>query len=177
MKTIHTVESPEELAEAVRLALPSAQVTVDRYDGTSLVDVRQGEWFLVAEQRPGLGWGISTASPDPAFGEGPDEVGYSLHTAVARIVELAAGPSSTTRPLGVLLRELRVAHGLSQADLAARMGIQQGAVSKMERKADLSVNALRSYLGAIGAELMLEACTAKGEHVVLAGRRTPTSTP
>lgn len=79
------------------------------------------------------------------------------------------------------LRELREQAGLTQAQLAARIGVGQRQVSKIEH-GDLDsakIGTIRSYLEAVGGELALEyvigdqrvqvACTAgiKRHHVIL----------
>src|SRR5260370_6716563 len=51
------------------------------------------------------------------------------------------------------LSAIRDARRHSQIELADKLGIQQPAVSKIERKADLYVSTLRSYIEAIGGEL------------------------
>lgn len=51
------------------------------------------------------------------------------------------------------LAELRALVRKSQADLAARMGVQQAHVSKVERRNDLLVSTLREYVEAAGGSL------------------------
>lgn len=53
------------------------------------------------------------------------------------------------------LSELRRRVGLTQAEVAARMGISQSDVSKVERRTDLKVSTLRQYLAALGCPLHL----------------------
>ena len=66
--------------------------------------------------------------------------------------------------VGVLgLRELREVHGLSQADLAARLGIQQAAVSKVERRQDLHLDTLTAIVKALGGTLEMKVKFPGGE--------------
>ncbi len=60
---------------------------------------------------------------------------------------------------GYLLRQLRKGQGLSQAQLAERMGVSQRRVSAIERgKIDRSeIATIRSYVTALGGELELVA--------------------
>ncbi len=51
------------------------------------------------------------------------------------------------------LGELRKARRLSQAQIAASLGLSQGDVSKMERRAELYVSTLRRFIEAAGGEL------------------------
>lgn len=53
------------------------------------------------------------------------------------------------------LRELRLATGKAQAEIAAALKIKQPSVSKIERQADMYISTLRSYVEAIGGELEL----------------------
>ena len=53
------------------------------------------------------------------------------------------------------LRELRRIAGKGQADIASVMQINQPAVSKSEKQADMYISTLRSYVEALGGELEL----------------------
>ncbi len=51
------------------------------------------------------------------------------------------------------LSQLREARLQSQAALAAKLGVQQPAISKMERQTDLYLSTLRNYIVAMGGDL------------------------
>ena len=55
------------------------------------------------------------------------------------------------------LRELRAARDRSQQQIAERLGVNQAAVSKLERRTDMYVSSLREYIKAIGGELEIVA--------------------
>ena len=55
------------------------------------------------------------------------------------------------------LYELRHAEAVSQAELAGRLEITQGAISKFEHADDVRISTLRQYLEALGARLELVA--------------------
>lgn len=57
----------------------------------------------------------------------------------------------------IRLYELRHAAAVSQAELAGRLEVTQGAVSKLEHSDDVRVSTLRQYLEALGARLELVA--------------------
>lgn len=57
----------------------------------------------------------------------------------------------------VRLYELRHAEAVSQAELAGRLDVTQGAISKLEHSDDVRVSTLRQYLEALGARLELVA--------------------
>lgn len=51
------------------------------------------------------------------------------------------------------LRKLREARERSQAEIAQKLGVNQAAVSKMERRADMYISTLRKLIEAMGGEL------------------------
>jgi len=55
------------------------------------------------------------------------------------------------------LYELRHGEALSQAELAGRLEVTQGAISKLENADDVRVSTLRQYLEALGARWELVA--------------------
>lgn len=57
----------------------------------------------------------------------------------------------------IRLYELRRAEAVSQAELAGRLEVTQGAISKFEHADDVRVSTLREYLDALGARLELVA--------------------
>jgi len=57
----------------------------------------------------------------------------------------------------IRLYELRHAEAVSQAELAGRLEVTQGAISKLENAEDVRVSTLRQYLEALGARLELVA--------------------
>jgi transcriptional regulator with XRE-family HTH domain len=57
----------------------------------------------------------------------------------------------------IRLYELRHGEAVSQAELAGRLHVTQGAISKLEHSDDVRVSTLREYLEALGARLELVA--------------------
>jgi transcriptional regulator with XRE-family HTH domain len=55
------------------------------------------------------------------------------------------------------LNELRAARLLTQESIAKSLGINQAAVSKMERRADMYISTLRDFVAAMGGELEITA--------------------
>lgn len=58
---------------------------------------------------------------------------------------------------GLRLAELRRERGLSQAQVAAALGISQSDVSKLERRGDVRLSTLRRYVSALGGTLRVSA--------------------
>ena len=69
-----------------------------------------------------------------------------------RLMELRAQTLEEMR-----LFELRHGEAVSQAELAGRLEVTQGAISKLEHSDDVRVSTLRQYLEALGARLELVA--------------------
>ena len=65
----------------------------------------------------------------------------------ARTAELVAEEMS--------LRDLRKARARTQVKIAKALGIKQDGVSRIERRSDLMISTLRSYIEAMGGELSL----------------------
>jgi DNA-binding Xre family transcriptional regulator len=65
----------------------------------------------------------------------------------------AEGAGDRSRP--VRLSTLRHRLGLTQVEVAGRMGISQSDLSKLERRRDVRLSTLRAYLEALGMDLQL----------------------
>ena len=61
------------------------------------------------------------------------------------------------------LHELRRAKSLTQQDLAKTLRVNQPAIAKLEKRADLYVSSLRSYIEAVGGKLKIIAEFPDGE--------------
>lgn len=61
------------------------------------------------------------------------------------------------------LYQLREARSLTQVNLAKVLRVNQGAVSRMEKRTDMYVSTLRSYIQAMGGQLQVKAIFPEGE--------------
>jgi transcriptional regulator with XRE-family HTH domain len=75
---------------------------------------------------------------------------YSEATAERLIREMALG-------------ELRAARALTQEHLSTLLGVQQSAISKLERRADMYVSTLRHFIEAMGGQLEIRAVFPEGD--------------
>jgi type II secretory pathway predicted ATPase ExeA len=73
------------------------------------------------------------------------------HQVVLFVEEAQRMPLETLEE--IRLYELRHAEAVSQAELAGRLDVTQGAISKLEHSDDVRVSTLRQYLEALGARL------------------------
>lgn len=141
--------------------LPAAVTTLDSpttSTGSHWLDAQLDGKSVVIEWRPSRGFGISSSpleGDDYGYGEGPDEVYDNEHEAIVRIIQVLRDGARTQAPTEVELKRLREARGISQEDLAKRLGIRQASVSKMERQSDMSISTLRRFVQALGGSLEL----------------------
>src|SRR5262245_59477056 len=114
----------ERLRNELITRLPQATVTLD------VPKKRDGIWFLDAVLRghhvavrwkQTQGFGI-TADESRGYGEGADEVCSDVGTALDRVCVLLERRGRTLPPKAVRLRELREELGLSQEEIALRLG-------------------------------------------------------
>ncbi len=61
------------------------------------------------------------------------------------------------------LDELREARAMTQEHLAKALNVKQSAISKMERRADMYVSTLQSFVKAMGGNLRIEAVFPEGK--------------
>src|SRR6267154_5237787 len=61
------------------------------------------------------------------------------------------------------LEELRTARNFTQAHLAKLLGVEQSAVSRMERRTDVYVSTLASFIEAMGGRLEIRAIFPEGQ--------------
>jgi DNA-binding XRE family transcriptional regulator len=148
----------EQLQKRVEQRFGDAQCELDvpaAPEGRWFLDVSLGEQVLVVEWRPDRGFGISTPVND-AFGAGPDEVYPDLESVWERVRALLLSGTSTHSP-EARLPALRSLIGMTQAELAERLHVQQAAVSKLERRDDMMVSTLANVVAALGGTLEIRA--------------------
>jgi ribosome-binding protein aMBF1 (putative translation factor) len=64
------------------------------------------------------------------------------------------------------LHEIRQARMLSQVELAARLQVNQAAVSKVEHRADMYISTLRRHIEAMGGSLIIQAEFPEGRYQI-----------
>ena len=60
------------------------------------------------------------------------------------------------------LEQLRAARSLTQTNMAQLLGVNQSAVSKLEKRADMYLSTLRSYVEAMGGRLEIQVVFPEG---------------
>lgn len=74
----------------------------------------------------------------------------------------------TAEFMAIELPEVRASRGVTQAQLAERLGVRQASVSQLEHRDDLYLSTLRGYIEALGGRLEVAAVFDDEEPVRLA---------
>jgi hypothetical protein len=149
----------ERLRDILQERFPEGSYSILRprtETGGWFLDVTLRGYSLVIEWRRGRGFGLSTPTEGDTF-LGPDEVYEDVDSAFERARALLLSQTPTKPPSRATLPEIREARRLSQAELANRLSINQGACSRMERRSDMLIGTLRNVVTAMGGELYLVA--------------------
>ena len=93
-------------------------------------------------------WILLEDSPRDPILQDPDRVWANIRQ---RLAERRRRELPPARPLA----EFRRSCGVSQATLAGRLGVEQTRISKLERRSDLRISALRAYVASLGGTLVL----------------------
>ncbi len=136
-------------------AFSTARITLDEplaKDGVWSLNVFLPDYHLAAAWQAGKGFGL-VSDDSHGYGEGADEVYDNLDIALPRVVQLLIYRLATTPPHSVRLKELREELGLSQEEVARRLGKKQASVSRTEARSDVLVSTLKEYAQALGGKL------------------------
>lgn len=71
------------------------------------------------------------------------------------------------RAYAMNLAAIRKASELTQVELAQRLGVTQGQVSRLEKQSDVLLSTLLSYLDAAGVQDVAISATVAGRHVLI----------
>ena len=151
-----------QFLEALETMHPGLSVTSEKGGD------KAGDWWIDVGHRHGsftvhwqaaTGFDLHPSSDEAAYGEMPHER-YADTAMVLRRVEQLVDDGHVG---AVGLRDFREVQGLSQADLAERLGIQQAAVSKVERRQDLHLDTLTAIIKALGGTLEMKVTFPGGE--------------
>lgn len=155
----------ESLAESLATYSPRVNVSIDppaQPNGSWFLDARLGDRLAIVEWHSERGFGVSCAS-NHGYGEAADEHYASVDAARFRVLSLLLSDTETVPPTVVRLPELRKLMGVSQIELAELLNIQQGAVSRLERRSDVLLSSVRDYVNSLGGQLRLMATFPDGQ--------------
>ncbi|HEX8455344.1 MAG TPA: hypothetical protein VF647_24915 [Longimicrobium sp.] len=157
----------ERLRNRLQERFPTAALAMDPAatpSGSWWLDVELQGHHVTIEWRPKEGFGVSTPSGDD-FDSHADEIYTSESATLKRVTELLRGRLRTVPPMELTLPKLREMRELSQVELAGRLQVSQGALSRMERRGDMLIGSLRSAIAAMGGELEVRASFPEGDVV------------
>jgi DNA-binding XRE family transcriptional regulator len=119
------------------------------------LDVFLRDYHLAVVWQTRKGFGI-VSDASHGYGEGADEVYADLSTALPRVIELVSNRRSTVPPEAVRLKELREQRGLSQEEVARRLGKKQASISRTEARSDFLVSTLQEIAQGLGGKLVMK---------------------
>jgi transcriptional regulator with XRE-family HTH domain len=162
----------ETLERDIGRAIPTASTRLRRPrnpNGQWWLDVDRDEYIVTVQWSPRRGFGVSASMLGDGYGEGPEETFDSLESATRRVRALLEEKTHTVPPQAVFLREFREMLGVTQIQLAERIGVQQAAISRLERREDITLSSLRRFVSALGGDLEISVRTPDGERLQLTG--------
>jgi transcriptional regulator with XRE-family HTH domain len=168
----------EQLRDHIHHKYPSAVLRLTRPLGD------HGAWSLdidIGAKSLSISWshagfGLSMPTPE-GYGEGPDETEHSLAKIQRRIDALLTGTERTAPFFGVLLSRVRGERGITQRELATRLGVSQSTLSGIEKRSDLQVSTLRRVVEALGGALEIFAVFSNDRYRVDLGGARSTARP
>ncbi len=143
-----------EFSKCLAEVIPDVKIEIDRP-----ADAR-GEWWLDLERdgfrssvawRPDHGFGVFTSPP--GFAEKPDEIYRPPALAAKRLGQLADQWHDSVESAPLWLNEIRQLCDTPQTSLAKKLSKSQASISAFERREDIRISSLRSYLKAMGGRL------------------------
>lgn len=154
----------DELAKALRSRFPGSVTSIERpknAKGVWWLDFSWGPHRAEVELHPDTGYGVSVNS-DAGYGERSDEHYVSSATALARIVELIERGGHTEASAEQIVRALREAKQLTQAQMAKLLKVKQASVSRLEKRSDFHLSTLRNIVAHLGGSLEIRVVFPEG---------------
>jgi hypothetical protein len=152
------VNEIQRMQRILQKEFPTARVDLDeplRKSGVWALDVFLPDYHLAIAWQAKKGFGL-VADETHGYGEGADEVFDDLDNALPRVLNLLNCKRPTVPPQSVRLKDIREELGLSQEEVAKRLGKKQGAISRQESRSDCHVSTLTEYVKALGCELVVK---------------------
>jgi DNA-binding XRE family transcriptional regulator len=133
-------------------------------DGEWSLDILRGPDSLpvVVGWKESKGFGVITPKEDD-FGVGYHEVYATVPSVLERVVDLVVNGGETCPSRGLHLSELRTLCGVSQEELAKKLGVSQANVAAMERREDVLISTMAKVVHALGITLNIQAELPNGE--------------
>ncbi|SRR5579871_615292 len=142
----------QKLKAHLDLEYPEAKLELSapaHKDGAWWLDVVLNGKHLVIEWSPSTKFGVTTPNSN-SFAENADEAYSSLAEIKKRVDQLLVNDERTSPPVAVLLARLRERRGITQKQLASKLGVRQASISGLERREDVQLSTLRKVVHALG---------------------------
>jgi transcriptional regulator with XRE-family HTH domain len=163
----------EKLSESLHKDYPTAKIAVFRpvkSDGFWSIDMSLASTQLAIEWSALAGFGLSSVTRD-TYGEYADERFKSLAEVKRRIFNIISRGEEPSPPFGVLLSRLRETRGVTQREVAEKMGIRQASISGMERRQDIQVSTLARLVEALDGSLEIYCVFREGRYALVNGAK------
>ncbi len=131
-------------------------------DGVWMLDVTGAPRFIAIAWQADKGFGVTTPTGDD-YTTTNDEVYATMPAAKRRVAELIRTGEPTSPAKGFRLAELRTLCGISQTELAERLGTSQANVARMEKRNDILLSTMARTLEAMGVAVTIDAKLPSGE--------------
>lgn len=148
------------LLQSVSTLLPAARHRVEPGGvkaGNWWLEFKKGNRSATVEWRPQRGFGVYDPSKD-AYGSGPREIFHSSEMVARRLVQLLSAKTGSS-----WLTQLRELHGVSQVEVARRLDIRQGNISKLEKRSKVQLATVINLVAALGGNIEIRAKFPEGE--------------
>lgn len=139
-------------------AFSKARITLDEpivKNGVWSLNVFLPDYHLAVAWQTKKGFGL-VSDDSHGYGEGADEIYEDLESALPRVIQLLSERLVTVPPPAVKLKDLREELGLSQEEVARRLGKKQASISRAEARSDYHVSTLKEIAEAMGAKLIVK---------------------
>jgi DNA-binding transcriptional regulator YiaG len=120
------------------------------------IDATLREHSVAIEWSKDDGFGLSTPTEDD-YGSASSEVFADAEEALTRTVQLLKSGQRARPRREMHLQALREHRNVSQDTLARLMKLSQASISKTERRGDVLLSTLQSFIEALGGELKISA--------------------
>jgi DNA-binding XRE family transcriptional regulator len=150
------------LADRLRADLPASKVTVHKPSPKGrgsgwVIDADYRDHSVVVMWTKADGFGLATPKDDEPYGTTPSEVHGDADEALARVLHLLKTGEQARTHREMRLQELRTHRSFSQEVLAKAMHVSQASISQTERREDVMISTLQSYIEGLGGKLRVVA--------------------
>lgn len=158
-RTSEVISQPiTQFLEFVRSAYPKSLINVDAPEnpkGVFWLDIRDGKFETHISWQKGIGFGFFADIESEGYGDKPTEIYRDANMANGRFSQMKANWVETSRIEPMELKNVRELVGTKQVQMAQLLKISQAAVSKVEKRGDVKLSSLSSYIKAMGGRLEL----------------------